>query len=162
MKELGKHSLSSWGARNGDGEGEYEAIGSWMRIARGILPRGEGRVIFATGSGWGVQRWGRGVREVGPRRISKGSISILSLESQTFDTQINTLISPQRTLERGSSSGAIITLHRRSLRCAHCSCCAVLGNSHPIHVHTHTHMRTHMCTHTHPYTLRSRGHDPGN
>ena len=69
MKELGKPSLSSWGARNGGGEGEYEAIGSWMKIAWGILPRGEGRVFFARGSGWQVQGWGRGVREVGPRRI---------------------------------------------------------------------------------------------
>jgi len=69
VKELRKHSLSSWGARNENGEGEYEAIGCWIKIVWGILPRGEGRVISVRGSGWGVQRWGRGVREVGPRRI---------------------------------------------------------------------------------------------
>lgn len=67
MKELRKHSLSSWGARNGNGEGEYEAIGCWMKIVWGILPRGEGRVISVRGSGWG--RSEMGVREVGPRRI---------------------------------------------------------------------------------------------
>ena len=165
MKELGKPSLSSWGARNGDGEGEYEAIGSWMKIAWGILPRGEGRVFFARGSGWRVQGWGRGVREVGPRRIvsPKGSIAILSLESQTFDTQMNTIISPQRTLERRSSLGAIIHFITGPWG-VHTALAVLVSGTLILHTHAHTHVHTYMHTHvhTHTHTLRSRGHDPGN
>lgn len=66
MKELEKHSPSSWGTRKGDGnENMGQAVGSWIKAAQ----RGSWGV-FAKGAVAGsAQRWGRGIREVGARSM---------------------------------------------------------------------------------------------